>query len=217
VQEVGKTTAQLASLKKGDYISDIAGPLGIPSEIEYFGTVCGIGGGFGIAALYPIVKELKKIGNKLISIIGARSKNLLIMEEEMKNVSDHLYITTDDGTYGEKGFVSDVLKKLLEKGEKIDRVIAIGPVPMMKVVSEITKSYNIKTIVSLNPIMVDGTGMCGACRVKIGEETKFACVHGPDFDAHLVDFELLMKRLRTYKEEEKISYEKFLENKGDEK
>lgn len=210
VQEVGKTTAHLASLKKGDYISDLAGPLGVPTEIENFGCVCGVGGGFGIAALYPIAKALKKKGNKVISIIGARSKNLLIMEEEMKNVSDILYITTDDGTYGEKGFVSDVLKRLLQQKESIDRVIAIGPVPMMKVVSDITKEYGIKTIVSLNPIMVDGTGMCGACRVRIGDQTKFACVHGPDFDAHLVDFELLTKRLRTYKEQEKISYEKFL-------
>ncbi len=213
-QEVGKTTYQLGLLKEGDEILDFVGPLGRPSEIEKFGTVCCIGGGVGTPEIYPVARALKKVGNYVISIIGARTKELVIMEKEMKEVSDELYITTDDGTYGMKGFVTDALKKILDTGKKIDRVIAVGPVIMMKAVSELTKNYNIKTIVSLNAMMLDGTGMCGICRVEIGGETKFACVDGPEFDGHLVNYDLLMARLKTYLEEEKISLKLFKEKMG---
>lgn len=213
-QEVGKTTYQLGLLKEGDEILDFVGPLGRPSEIEKFGTVCCIGGGVGTPEIYPVARALKKVGNYVISIIGARTKELVIMEKEMKEVSDELCITTDDGTYGMKGLVTDALKKILDTGKKIDRVIAVGPVIMMKAVSELTKNYNIKTIVSLNAMMLDGTGMCGICRVEIGGETKFACVDGPEFDGHLVNYDLLMARLKTYLEEEKISLKLFKEKMG---
>lgn len=213
-QEVGKTTYQLGLLNEGDEILDFVGPLGKPSEIEKFGTVCCVGGGVGTPEIYPVARALKEIGNYVISIIGARSKELVIMEKEMGEVSDELYITTDDGTYGMKGLVTDALKKILDSGKKIDRVIAVGPVIMMKAVSELTKNYNIKTIVSLNAMMLDGTGMCGICRVEIGGETKFACVDGPEFDGHLVNYDLLMARLRTYLEEEKISLKLFKEKMG---
>ncbi|MEO0089746.1 MAG: sulfide/dihydroorotate dehydrogenase-like FAD/NAD-binding protein [candidate division WOR-3 bacterium] len=213
-QEVGKTTYQLGLLKEGDDILDFVGPLGRPSEIEKFGTVCCIGGGVGTPEIYPVARALKKVGNYVISIIGARTKELVIMEKEMKEVSDELCITTDDGTYGMKGLVTDALKKILDTGKKIDRVIAVGPVIMMKAVSELTKNYNIKTIVSLNAMMLDGTGMCGICRVEIGGETKFACVDGPEFDGHLVNYDLLMARLKTYLEEEKISLKLFKEKMG---
>ncbi|MCX7785345.1 MAG: sulfide/dihydroorotate dehydrogenase-like FAD/NAD-binding protein [candidate division WOR-3 bacterium] len=208
-QEVGKTTKLLGTLNPGDTILDLIGPLGKPSEIEKYGTVVCIGGGVGTPEIFPVARALKQIGNKVISIIGARNKNLIIMENEMKSVSDELYITTDDGSYGEKGFVTDALKKIIEKGEKIDCVFAVGPVIMMKAVSDTTRPYNIKTIVSLNPIMLDATGMCGVCRVEVGGETKFACVDGPEFDGHKVDFDLLMKRLNTYLKEEKESMELF--------
>ena len=208
VQTLGKTTHLLSEMQKGEKLSDVVGPLGIPSEIENFGTVVCIGGGFGIAAVHPIAKALKNAGNYVISITGARRKDLLLMENEMRNASSELLIATDDGSYGTKGFVTDILKKLIVDDKKnIDRVIAIGPVPMMKAVSDFTKKYDIKTIVSLNPIMIDGTGMCGACRVLVGGKTKFACVDGPDFDAHQVDFENLVNRQRFYKDEEKTSYE----------
>ncbi|MDI6839970.1 MAG: sulfide/dihydroorotate dehydrogenase-like FAD/NAD-binding protein [bacterium] len=210
-QEVGKSTTYFGTLKEEDEILDVVGPLGKPSEIELFGTVICIGGGVGIAPLYPIVKALKAKGNKVISIIGAKSKNLLILEEEIRQASSEIYITTDDGSYGMKGFVSNALKNLITTRLKIDRVVAIGPAIMMKVVSELTRPYRIKTIVSLNPIMVDGTGMCGACRVEVGGETKFTCVDGPEFDAHLVDFELLMKRQSIYLKEEKESFNRFKE------
>ncbi|MCK4353024.1 sulfide/dihydroorotate dehydrogenase-like FAD/NAD-binding protein [candidate division WOR-3 bacterium] len=208
-QEVGKSTAYLGTLKKGDEIIDVIGPLGKPSEIKIFGTVVCIGGGVGIAPVYPIIKALKKKGNRIISILGARNKELLILENEIKKFSDELYITTDDGSYGKKGFVSDELKRLINEGRKIDRVVAIGPSIMMKVVAEVTGPYEIKTIVSLNPIMIDGTGMCGGCRVEIGGETKFACVDGPEFDGHLVNFDLLMKRQAIYLKEEEESFAKF--------
>jgi ferredoxin--NADP+ reductase len=204
-QEVGRTTKRLGSLKEGEYISDLVGPLGRPTEIKKFGTVVVVGGGIGTACIYREAKALKEAGNKIISIIGARNYELLILEEEMKSVSDEFYITTDDGTKGRKGFVTDVLKEIIEKDEKIDLVIAVGPAIMMKAVSDLTRSHNIKTIVSLNPIMVDGTGMCGSCRVIVGGETKFACVDGPSFDAHLVDFNHLLSRLKMYSEEEKIA------------
>ncbi|HDN81878.1 MAG TPA: sulfide/dihydroorotate dehydrogenase-like FAD/NAD-binding protein [Methanomicrobia archaeon] len=209
-QEVGKSTKKLGLLNVGDMIQDVIGPLGKPAEIKKFGKVVCVGGGVGVAPLYPQAKALKKEGNEVISIIGARNKDLIILEEEMKSVSDRLYITTDDGSYVRKGFVSDVLREILEK-EKIDRVITIGPAIMMMVTARETKPYNVKTIASLNSIMVDGTGMCGACRVSVGGETKFACVDGPDFDAHLVDFELLMERQRIYLEEERKAMELFEE------
>ena len=213
-QEVGKTTYHLGTLNEGEEILDFVGPLGKPSEIEKFGTVCCIGGGVGTPEIYPVARALKEIGNYIIVIIGARTKELVIMENEMRKVADEIYITTDDGSYGMKGLVTDALKKLLVENKKIDRVIAVGPVIMMKAVSELTKEYNIKTIVSLNPMMLDGTGMCGICRVEIGGETKFACVDGPEFDGHLVNYDLLMARLRTYLEEEKISLKLFKEKMG---
>ncbi|MDD2889074.1 MAG: sulfide/dihydroorotate dehydrogenase-like FAD/NAD-binding protein [bacterium] len=206
-QEVGQSTFYFGSLKEGDEISDVAGPLGKPSEIEHFGTCVCIGGGIGIAPVYPIIKALKNKGNKVISIIGARTEELLILKKEIKQISDELCITTDDGSYGKEGRVSNELSRLIKEGIKIDRVIAIGPGIMMKTISDITKPYEIKTIVSLNPIMVDGTGMCGACRVEVEGETKFACIDGPEFDAHLVNFDLLMKRQRMYTKEEKESME----------
>lgn len=214
-QEVGKTTKLLGTLKPGDQILDLIGPLGKPTEIENYGTVVCIGGGVGTPEIYPVARALHQAGNKVISIIGARSKNLLIMENEMRSVSDELYITTDDGTYGRKGLVTDELKRIIESGVMINRVFAVGPVIMMKAVSELTRPYNIPTIVSLNPIMLDATGMCGVCRVEVGGETKFACVDGPEFDGHKVDFDLLLARQRIYLKEEKESLELFLkEHKG---
>jgi ferredoxin--NADP+ reductase len=210
VQAVGKTTTQLSNMKAGEEIMDAVGPLGEFSHIENYGTVVSIGGGFGIAAIHPIVREHKNAGNKTISIIGARSKDLLIMEEEMRLISDDLRIATDDGSYGTKGIVTDVLKEMLKNNEKIDLVLAIGPLVMMKAVAEVTRPYNIKTLVSMNPIMMDGTGMCGACRVMVGNEMKFACVDGPEFDAHLVDFEGLFNRVKMYIPQEKLSFEKYL-------
>ena len=201
--EVGKTTQQLGKMKKGDALLNFAGPLGVPSEIENYGTVVCIGGGVGIAPLYPIVRELKKMGNHVISILGARNKSLLMLEKEIEEYSDELLITTDDGSKGQKGFVSDVLQKLIDEKRDIKMVMAIGPVIMMKVVANVTRPYKIKTLVSLNPIMVDGTGMCGGCRVSVGGKTKFACVDGPEFDGHLVDFDNLMLRNRRFVCEEK--------------
>jgi NAD(P)H-flavin reductase len=210
-QEVGKSTKELAKLKEGDSIKDVVGPLGHPAEVENVGTVVCVGGGVGIAPLYPDARAFKEAGNKVISIIGARNKELLFWEEEMRDVSDDLHVTTDDGSYGRKGFVSDVLREILDSDEKVDLVIAIGPVIMMKVVSNLTKEYGVKTIVSLNPIMIDGTGMCGGCRVMVEGNKKFACVDGPEFDGHQVDFDLLGRRLRTYVDEEKCACERYLE------
>ncbi len=210
-QEIGKTTHFLGTKNAGDEISDILGPLGNPSEAEYFGKVICIGGGVGIAPVYPLSRKLKQNGNKVISIIGYRAKDYVFWEDKMRSASDTLYIATNDGSYGEKGFVTDVLKKILDNGEKPDRIFAIGPAIMMKAVADLTRNYGIKTIVSLNSLMVCGMGMCGACRVTVGGETKFTCSDGPDFDAHLVNFDELMKRLNTYKEEEKISFEKWKE------
>ena len=208
VQTLGKTTHLLSELNVGDSLADVVGPLGVPTEIEKFGTVVCVGGGFGTAAIYPIAKAMKSAGNNVISIIGARSKELLLMEDEMRSASSEVLIATNDGSYGIKGIVTDALRELIyDKKIKIDRVIAIGPVIMMKAVSDLTKEKSIKTIVSLNPIMIDGTGMCGACRVLVDKKTKFACVDGPDFDGHLVDFDNLMNRLKFYKEEEKTSYD----------
>jgi len=203
-QEVGKTTTALGQLRRGDRVPDLVGPLGKPSEVEHFGQVVVIGGGVGTAVAYPEARALKRAGNRLISIIGARSRDLLILEDEMRKISDELHITTDDGSKGHHGFVTDVLKQLIEKQIKIDRVVAIGPAIMMKAVANLTRPHRIKTVVSLNPIMVDGTGMCGACRVSVAGQTKFACVDGPSFDGHEVDFDLLMARLRMYLDQEKI-------------
>lgn len=200
--EVGKTTKKLGTLNVGDSVVNFAGPLGVHSEVKKYGTVVMIGGGVGIAPLYPVVKALKEEKNHVISILGARNKSLLMLEKEIDAFSDELFITTDDGSKGHKGFVSDILQKLIDEKPKIDMVMAIGPVIMMKVVADLTKKYGIKTLVSLNPIMVDGTGMCGGCRVSVGGETKFACVDGPEFDGHLVDFENLMLRNRRFVKEE---------------
>lgn len=202
-QEVGFSTKQLGQLPLGAAIHDVAGPLGKPTEIAKFGTVVCIGGGIGVAPVYPIARAYKEAGNKVIAIIGARTAALLIYVAEMQAVVDGMYITTDDGSAGQKGLVIDPLKTLIDKGEKIDRVMAIGPMIMMKSVAETTKPYHIRTIVSLNPIMVDGTGMCGGCRVRVGNENKFACVDGPEFDGHLVDFTTLMYRQRMYTAQER--------------
>jgi ferredoxin--NADP+ reductase len=207
-QRVGFTTNKLGALNIGDQIQHILGPLGHPTEIKKIGTVICIGGGVGIAEVYPVSRAFKEAGNRLIGIIGARSKNLLILEKQMQGVSDELFITTDDGTYVRQGLVTDVLKELFETIEKStqtkfpDLVYCIGPVPMMKAVAEFTKDYKVKTIVSLNPIMVDATGMCGSCRCSVGGKTVFGCVDGPDFDAHEVDFEELRLRLALFKNQE---------------
>jgi ferredoxin--NADP+ reductase len=208
-QIVGKTTDQLAKLNKGDFIMHVLGPLGHPTEIKNFGTAVVIGGGVGIGVAYPIAAALKKAGNNVISIIGARTKDILILEEDMRKVSDQLLVATDDGSYGFHGFVSTVLQNLIDSKEKIDIAYAIGPVPMMRVLANLTKPYSIKTIVSLNPIMVDATGMCGACRVAVGGKTMFGCVDGPEFDGHEVDFNLLMTRLRMYCNEEKKAMDNY--------
>lgn len=213
-QEVGKSTKLLGELKKGDKLQDLVGPLGKPSEIEKFGHVVVIGGGVGTAVAYPEAKALKEAGNRLTSIVGARSKNLLLLENEVRAISDELYITTDDGSKGHRGFVTDVLRELIEKKVKIDRVVAIGPAIMMKMVANLTRPHRIKTMANLNPIMIDGTGMCGACRVSVGGQTKFACVDGPSFDAHEVDFDLLMTRLRMYLPQEKMAMERLAEEAG---
>ena len=214
--EVGATTHRLASLKAGDAITNFVGPLGLPTHIEKFGTVVCVAGGFGTATIMSIARAMKKEGNKVISIMGARSKNLIFWEDELRKVSDELIVTTDDGSYGCKGVVTEPLKELLEGNEKIDRVIAIGPAIMMKFCSKTTEPFGTKTIVSLNPIMVDGTGMCGCCRVAVGGVTKFACVDGPDFDGHEVDWEELQIRLKTYEKFEKKAmdlYEKSVSKK----
>jgi len=195
--EVGKTTKQLGLLNVGDSLENFAGPLGMPSEVKKYGTVVCVGGGVGIAPLFPIVKALKEAGNRVISILGAKTADLLLLEKEIHTFSDEFYIATDDGSKGHKGFVSDVLQQIIDK-HKVDMVMAIGPIIMMKVVSNVTKKYNIKTLVSLNPIMVDGTGMCGGCRVSIDGKTKFACVDGPEFDGHKVDYDNLMLRNRRF-------------------
>ncbi len=203
-QKIGKTTTQLGNLGVDDSIVDVVGPLGHPSQIMKLGTVVLIGGGTGIACIYPIARDMKKAGNNVISIIGARNKDQLFFRQEIKSFSSEFYITTDDGSEGQKGFVSDVLNKLMSK-KKINRVIAIGPVIMMKVISELTGPSGIKTIVSLNPIMVDGTGMCGSCRVSVGGQAKLACVDGPEFDGHKVDFDNLILRNKMFIAEEKKS------------
>ena len=212
--EVGTTTHRLALLEAGDSIADFIGPLGLPTHIEHFGTVVCVAGGFAVATIVPIARALKVKGNKVISIMGARSQNLLFWEDELGSVSDQLIVTTDDGSYGRKGVVTEPLKELLESGDKIDRVIAIGPSIMMKFCAKTTEPFGVKTIVSLNPIMVDGTGMCGCCRVSVGGVTKFTCVDGPDFDGHQVDWDLLFARQRIYLDEEKLSFERWQSQSG---
>ncbi|HLE08521.1 MAG TPA: sulfide/dihydroorotate dehydrogenase-like FAD/NAD-binding protein [Thermodesulfobacteriota bacterium] len=214
VQEVGKTTALLSNMDKGGFIMDVVGPLGKPTHIENYGTAVCVGGGIGTAVTYPIGKALKEAGCEVISIIGSRTKDLLIMESEMRSTSSELLITTDDGTYGYHGFVTAVLSEMIAKAKKIDIVFAIGPVPMMRAVSELTRPHGILTMVSLNPIMVDGTGMCGSCRVTIGGKNRFVCVDGPEFDGHEVDFPELIRRNRSYLKEERMAMEEFVYHEG---
>lgn len=209
LQHAGKSTHELATLEVGGAIRDVVGPLGKATEIEKYGTVVCVGGGIGVAELRPIARAMKEAGNEVISIIGARDKSLIILEDEMKASSSELYITTDNGSYGRQGFVSNVLEDLIKGGRKIDIVYAIGPVPMMKVVANLTKQYGLKTLVSLDAIMIDGTGMCGGCRVTVGGQVKFTCVDGPDFDAHEVDWDELVLRKRMYIRQEKCQLEKF--------
>ncbi len=218
VQSVGKTTHRLNALKEGDTILDVVGPLGKPSEIKNFGTVVIVGGGVGTALAYPTTVALKRAGNRILTILGGRNRDLVILEEEMRAASDALYVTTDDGSYGEKGLVTDKLRELLASEERIQMVLAVGPVPMMKAVADLTREKGVHTVVSLNPIMIDGTGMCGGCRVLVGGKSQFACVDGPEFNAHEVNFDVLMQRNRTYREQEKRSLEEYqrgLQGRGD--
>ena len=210
VQSIGKTTHLLNSLETGDSILDIVGPLGKPSEIANFGTVVTIGGGVGTAMAYPTAAALKRAGNRVISIIGGRNKDLVLLEEEMRGVSDTVFVTTDDGSYADKGLVTDKLRQLIENGTRIDLVLAVGPIPMMRAVAEMTRKERIRTMVSLNPIMIDGTGMCGGCRVLVEGKSEFACVDGPEFDAHRVDFAVLVQRNAMYRDAEKRSMDAYL-------
>ena len=207
-QVVGKSTALFASMKVGERFLDIIGPLGKPTKIEKLGTVVCVGGGTGVAVMHSITKALKEAGNEVIAIIGARTKDLLILEDRIEAASHDLHVCTDDGSYGHHGFVTDKLKEMLESKD-VKMVVGIGPVPMMKFVCKMTEQYKVKTLVSLNSIMVDGTGMCGCCRVTVGDETRFACVDGPEFDGHLVDFDELSTRLQAYTHFERNSMEKF--------
>lgn len=212
VQEVGKTTSRMTQLQIGEQLLDVVGPLGAPTHIEHFGTVVVIGGGIGIAPAHPIAQALREAGNRVVSVLGARTKALIIMEEEMRRASDEVIICTDDGSYGTHGMVTDVLKDHAEADGKPDLVVAIGPVIMMKFVCKLTRELDIPTVVSLNPVMVDGTGMCGGCRVSVGGTTRFACVDGPEFDGHLVDFDELMRRQAFYRQQELESLERLQHN-----
>jgi len=211
VQKVGTSSHRLFNLDAGDSLLDVVGPLGQATHIEKVGTVIAAGGGVGIAPLYPIAKALKAAGNRLIAVLAARSKDLIILEDDMRAFADELVIMTDDGSYGKKGLVTDGIKEVI-KAEKVDEVVVIGPAVMMKFVALLTKEHNIPTIASLNTIMVDGTGMCGACRVSVGGKTKFVCVDGPEFDAHQVDFNEMLSRLSAYKQQEELSYQKYLKD-----
>ena len=206
-QIVGATTNQLNSFKEGDYIHDFVGPLGKPTETEGLKKVAVVGGGVGCAIAFPIAKKLHEMGAEVHSVVGFRNKDLVILEDDFKNNSDVFKLMTDDGSYGEKGLVTNALEELIKEGNQYDEVITIGPLIMMKFVCQLTKKYDVKTIVSMNPIMIDGTGMCGGCRLTVGGKTKFACVDGPDFDGHLVDFDEAMKRGQMYKEFERHAYE----------
>ena len=209
VQSIGKTTNLLNSLETGDSILDIVGPLGKPSEIANFGTVVVMGGGVGTAMAYPTAAAMKRAGNRVITILGGRNKDLVLLEKEMREVSDSVFVTTDDGSYGDKGLVTDRLRQLIENGTRIDQVLAVGPIPMMRAVADMTRKERIRTMVSLNPIMIDGTGMCGGCRVLVEGKSEFACVDGPEFDAHRVDFAVLVQRNAMYRDAEKRSMEEY--------
>jgi ferredoxin--NADP+ reductase len=208
-QRIGKTTAELADLQEGDEITNVAGPLGLPTHLEKFGTVICVGGGIGNAPLLPIAKALKAEGNNIISILGARNKELIILEQEFAQISDELIITTDDGSYGRKALVTEPLKEICQRNPKPNQVFAIGPAIMMKFCCEVTKEFDVPTQVSLNTIMVDGTGMCGGCRIEFDNKPKFVCVDGPEFDGHKVNFDLMMKRLNAYKDQENKAHEQY--------
>lgn len=210
VQEVGKTTAQMAAKHAGDQLRDVVGPLGTPTDIEHWGQVCCIGGGIGIAPLHPIAQAMRAGGNHVVSILGARSRDLLIMEDEMRATSDEVLVCTDDGSYGRRALVTDVLAARIAERGRPDRVVAIGPPIMMKFVSQLTSTHGIPTLVSLNSVMVDGTGMCGGCRVTVGGKTRFVCVDGPEFDGHQVDYDEMMRRQRFYAEQERQAHEQWL-------
>jgi len=212
-QAVGKTTAELAELKVGDKVENILGPLGRPSHIEKFGTVVCVGGGIGNAPLLPIATAMKKAGNKIISILGARTKELLILENDFAAVSDEKIVVTDDGSYGEKALVTEPLEEVCKRTPKPDLAVAIGPAIMMKFCCEVTRRYNVPTVVSLNTIMIDGTGMCGGCRVEVAGQTKFVCVDGPEFNGHQVNFDLMMKRIQAYKKQEQQAFEEYKRHK----
>jgi len=209
IQEVGKSTMQMGQLNAGDEFATVAGPLGHPTEIENYGTIVTVGGGVGIAPIYPITRALKEAGNHVISIIGARNKSLLFWEDKMRAVSDELIVCTDDGSYGRKALTPDPLKELLQAGQEIARVWAIGPAIMMKFLAAATKPFNVPTIVSLNTIMIDGTGMCGGCRVLLDEGAKFVCVDGPEFDAHKVNWDVMLSRMAFYRTEEQLAVERW--------
>jgi len=211
IQKVGTTSHKLSLLNEGDAVSDLVGPLGRPTEIEKVGTVAAAGGGVGIAPMYPIARALKEAGNRLVAILAARSKDLIILEKEFTRFADEVIIMTDDGSYGKKGLVTNGIEEVIKR-EKVNLCVTIGPAIMMKFVALLTKKYNIHTIASLNTIMVDGTGMCGACRISVGGQTKFVCVDGPEFNAHEVDFDEMLKRLTAYKKDEEVSYSSFLDS-----
>ncbi len=211
-QEVGKTTKELGAMGEGDFLQDFVGPLGLPSHVEYYGRVVCVGGGVGVAPVFPIARALKEAGNEVIGIMGARTKELLCWEEKMRSACSELRVATDDGSYVRKGFVTDLLREVIEEKKDTSLCVAIGPLPMMRAVCSLTRKYALKTIVSLNSIMVDGTGMCGCCRVTVGGETKFACVDGPEFDGHLVDFEEMGRRAVIYKPQEQLALSRHVEN-----
>ena len=210
VQEVGKTTAVMADMQAGEALADVCGPLGRPTHVERVGTVVVVGGGIGIAPAHPIAQALHAAGNTVISILGGRSREFVILEAEMRRASDRVVVVTDDGSYGRKGFVTHALQDLIDAGDRVDLVVAIGPAIMMKRVAELTRPHQIATLVSLNTIMIDGTGMCGGCRVSVGGKTRFVCVDGPEFDGHAVDFDLMMRRQAMYVEQERQVYEEYL-------
>lgn len=210
VQEVGKTTAVMADMDEGEALADVCGPLGAPTHVEKVGTVAVVGGGIGIAPAHPIAQAMKAAGNHVVAVLGARTRELVIMEEEMRRASHTALVVTDDGSYGQKGFVTDALRRLLATGRSLDQVVAIGPAIMMKMVAELTRPLGIPTLVSLNTVMIDGTGMCGGCRVTVGGRTAFVCVDGPEFDGHQVDFDLMIRRQGMYREQEKRVYEEYL-------
>ncbi|HXK62381.1 MAG TPA: sulfide/dihydroorotate dehydrogenase-like FAD/NAD-binding protein [Acidobacteriota bacterium] len=212
VQGIGKTTKLMNMLEVGDSLSDVVGPLGKSSDVKLYGTVVVIGGGVGAAIAFPTSVAMKQAGNHVISILGARNRELIILEKEISAISDEVIVTTDDGSYGRKGLVIDPLQEIIESGRSVDLVLAIGPIPMMRAVAEVTRPHGIKTIVSLNSIMIDGTGMCGGCRVVVGDKAQFACVDGPEFDAHLVNFDILRQRNSLYREAERLSLDRFLQD-----